>query len=134
MLWLLLFQDALTHFHAALEGDPNNYLTLYRRSTVYLAQGRARAALEDLNRLIDIKPDFIMARTQKAAILIKLGRLDEAHIELEKVVRASVHRIIVATTATSSFLKSPSIKTGNKTIRGGCFFSPHLTVTITKNK
>lgn len=80
-------QDALTHFHAALEGDPNNYLTLYRRSTVYLAQGRARAALEDLNRLIDIKPDFIMARTQKAAILIKLGRLDEAHIELEKVLK-----------------------------------------------
>jgi DnaJ homolog subfamily C member 3 len=79
-------QDALTHFHAALEGDPNNYLTLYRRSTVYLAQGRARAALEDLNRLLEIKPDFTMARSQKASILIKLGRLEEAHIELEGIV------------------------------------------------
>ena len=79
-------QDALTHFHAALEGDPNNYLTLYRRATVYLAQGRARAALEDLNKALDISPDFHQARSQKGSILIKLGRLDEAHIELEKVV------------------------------------------------
>ena len=81
-------QDALTHFHAALEGDPNNYLTLYRRATVYLAQGRARAALEDLNKALDISPDFHQARSQKGSILIKLGRLDEAHIELEKVVCA----------------------------------------------
>ena len=81
-------QDALTHFHAALEVDPNNYLTLHRRATVYLAQGRARAALEDLNKALDISPDFHQARSQKGSILIKLGRLDEAHIELEKVVCA----------------------------------------------
>jgi len=79
-------QDALTHFHAALEKDPSNYLTLYRRATVYLAQGRARAAIEDLNKVIEIQPDFISARSQKGNILLKLGRLDESHIELEKVV------------------------------------------------
>ena len=79
-------QDALTHFHAALEKDPRNYLTLYRRATVYLAQGRARAAIEDLNKVIEIQPDFISARSQKGNILLKLGRLDESHIELEKVV------------------------------------------------
>jgi len=83
-------QDALTHFHAALEGDPSNYLTLYRRATVYLAQGRARAALEDLNRVLEIQPDFIQARAQKGNILMKLGRLHEAHIELEKVVSKNV--------------------------------------------
>lgn len=83
-------QDALTHFHAALEGDPTNYLTLYRRATVYLAQGRARAALEDLNRVLEIQPEFIQARAQKGNILMKLGRLDEAHIELEKVVSQNI--------------------------------------------
>lgn len=80
-------QDALTHFHAALEGDPNNYLTLYRRATVYQAQGRARAALDDLNKALEIQPGFTLARVQKGNILLKLGRLDEAHIQLEKVVR-----------------------------------------------
>ena len=79
-------QDALTHFHAALEGDPGNYLTLYRRATVYLGLGRAKLALDDINRVLEIKPDFIMARSQKGSILLKMGRLDEAHIELEKVV------------------------------------------------
>jgi DnaJ family protein C protein 3 len=85
-------QDALTHFHAALEGDPSNHLTLYRRATVYLAQGRARAALEDLNRVLEIQPDFIQARAQKGNILMKLGRLHKAHIELEKVV--SIHVMV----------------------------------------
>ena len=79
-------QDALTHFHAALQKDPHNYLTLYRRATVYLALGRARAAIDDLNSVLEIQPDFISARSQKGTILVKLGRLDEAHIELEKVV------------------------------------------------
>lgn len=85
-------QDALTHFHAALEKDPNNYLTLYRRATVYLAQGRARAALEDLNKVLEIQPDFIQARSQKGNILVKLGRLDEAYIELDKVVSIPPHQ------------------------------------------
>jgi len=80
-------QDALTHFHAALQKDPHNYLTLYRRATVYLALGRARAAIDDLNSVLEIQPDFISARSQKGTILVKLGRLDEAHIELEKVLR-----------------------------------------------
>lgn len=84
-------QDALTHFHAALEKDPHNYLTLYRRATVYLAQGRARAALEDLNKALEIQPDFVQARSQKGNILMKLGRLDEAHIELDKVVSLIAH-------------------------------------------
>lgn len=99
-------QDALTHFHAALEGDPNNYLTLYRRATVYLAQGRARAALEDLNRVLELQPDFIQARSQKGNILIKLGRLDEAHIELEKVVSQVLNFYRITSKSTEKYTES----------------------------
>ncbi|XP_065569904.1 dnaJ homolog subfamily C member 3-like [Artemia franciscana] len=80
-------QDALTHFHAALEIDSNNYLTLFRRATVFLALGRSKSALDDLNKVIELKPDFNSARIQKGIILVKLGRLEEAEIELKKVLQ-----------------------------------------------
>ncbi len=79
-------QDALTRVQLGLEKDPINYLLLYMRATVYLAQGRPRLALEDLNQVLENQPDFLLARSQKGLILIKLGYLDEAYFELDKVV------------------------------------------------
>ncbi|XP_064100680.1 dnaJ homolog subfamily C member 3-like [Macrobrachium nipponense] len=79
--------DALSHFHAAIDGDPNNYLTYYRRATVYLALGRSRQGLQDWMKSLDSKPDFTAARAQRAGVLVKLGRLEEAHIDLEHVLR-----------------------------------------------
>ena len=40
------------------EGDPNNYMTYYRRATVYLAMGKSKSALPDLDKVIELKPDF----------------------------------------------------------------------------
>ncbi|XP_045103074.1 dnaJ homolog subfamily C member 3-like isoform X2 [Portunus trituberculatus] len=77
--------DALSHFHAAIDGDPSNYLSYYRRATVYLALGRSRTGLQDLDEVIRLKPDFTAARAQRGGVLVKLGRLEEAHIDLENV-------------------------------------------------
>jgi len=41
-----------------VEGDPLNYLSYFKRATVYLAIGRAKAALPDLDKVIELKPDF----------------------------------------------------------------------------
>ena len=101
------YSDALSHFHAAvgkfksylsfvkkwskfilfhfLDADPNNYLSYYKRATVFLALSRSRPALADLEKVIQLKNDFVAARIQRGSVLIKMGRLDEAHIELEKV-------------------------------------------------
>ena len=70
-----------------LDGDPSNYLSYFRRATVYLALGRSKAGLQDLDEVLTKKPDFIAARTQRASVLIKMGRLEEAYVDLEKVVR-----------------------------------------------
>ncbi|KAG8548053.1 hypothetical protein GDO81_026863 [Engystomops pustulosus] len=51
--------EALSHYHSAVDGDPKNYLTYYKRATVYLALGKFRAALPDLSRAIELKPDFL---------------------------------------------------------------------------
>ena len=45
------------------DGDPKNYLTYFRRATVYLALGKSRSALPDLNKVLELRPDFTAVRT-----------------------------------------------------------------------
>uniref|UniRef100_A0A8R1EQ88 TPR_REGION domain-containing protein n=1 Tax=Caenorhabditis japonica TaxID=281687 RepID=A0A8R1EQ88_CAEJA len=72
------FADALTHYHKAIELDPSNYQAIYRRATTYLAVGRAKPGLTDLDTVLAQKPDFSGARQQRANVLFKMGKLSEA--------------------------------------------------------
>jgi len=81
------YSDALSHFHAAVDADPANYMSYYKRATVYMALSRSRPALSDLDKILQLKPDFLKARHQRGGLLLKMGRLNEAHIDLENVVR-----------------------------------------------
>ncbi|CAB4063569.1 DNAJC3 [Lepeophtheirus salmonis] len=78
------YSDALSHFHSAIDADPNNYMSYYKRATVFLALSRSRSALADLDRVLEINSNFLSARLQRGTVLFKMGRLDEAHIDLEK--------------------------------------------------
>jgi tetratricopeptide (TPR) repeat protein len=53
------YSDALSHFHAAVDADPNNYMSYYKRATVYMALSRSRPALADLDKILELKPDFL---------------------------------------------------------------------------
>ena len=46
---LLIFSDA----------DPSNYMSYYKRATVFLALSRSRPALADLDKVIQLKNDFM---------------------------------------------------------------------------
>ena len=74
-----------------LESDPKNYLTYFKRSTVYQAMGRYKSALEDLNESLNLNPNFLPARLQKAIVLYRQGNLDEAHIDFELILRIDPH-------------------------------------------
>ncbi|KAF3694826.1 DnaJ -like protein subfamily C member 3 [Channa argus] len=81
--------DALSHFHAAVDGDPNNYMAYYRRATVFLAMGKSKSALPDLSRVVELKPDFTSAQLQRGNLLLKHGRLDEAESDFKKVLKSN---------------------------------------------
>ncbi|TNN43969.1 DnaJ subfamily C member 3 [Liparis tanakae] len=81
--------DALSHFHAAVDGDPKSYMAHYRRATVFLAMGKSKSALPDLSRVIELKPDFTSARLQRANLLLKQGELDEAESDFKKVLKSN---------------------------------------------
>ncbi|GAA6087907.1 dnaJ homolog subfamily C member 3a [Tachysurus ichikawai] len=84
--------DALSHFHAAVDGDPTNYMAYYRRAAVYLAMGKSKSALPDLSRVIELKPDFTSARLQRGSLLLKQGKLDEAERDFKKVLSSNPSR------------------------------------------
>ena len=52
------YSDALTHFHSAIDADPSNYMSYYKRATVWMALTRGRSALADLDKVMALKPDF----------------------------------------------------------------------------
>ncbi|KAM4561727.1 dnaJ homolog subfamily C [Fundulus diaphanus] len=81
--------DALSHFHAAVDGDPKNYVAYYRRATVFLAMGKSKSALPDLSRVIELKPDFTSARLQRGNLLLKQGKLDEAESDFKRVLKSN---------------------------------------------
>ncbi|XP_055548406.1 dnaJ homolog subfamily C member 3 [Wyeomyia smithii] len=83
--------DALTHYHAAVEGDPNNYLTYFKRGTVYLALGKAKFAINDFSRVLELKPDFLAARAQRGQVYLKMGDFDNAEIDFMNVLRLDPH-------------------------------------------
>lgn len=84
-------QDALSHYHAAVEGDPNNYLTYYKRGTVYLALGKAKFALLDLDKVLELKPDFTSARLQRGNVLLKQAQFDSAEADFRDVLSVEPH-------------------------------------------
>lgn len=73
-----LYNDALQHYHSAIDLDPGNYQSYFRRATVFLALGKINSALPDLDRVVELKPDFVSGRIQRGNILLKQGRLDDA--------------------------------------------------------
>ncbi|XP_043671502.1 dnaJ homolog subfamily C member 3 [Vespula pensylvanica] len=78
-------QDALSHYHAAIEGDPSNYLAYYNRGMVYLALGKAKFAIHDLDKVLELKPDFTAARLQRGNVLFKQAKFDLAKQNYEEV-------------------------------------------------
>ena len=61
-------------------------MSYYRRGTVFLAMGRFKSALSDLSKVIELKPDFLAARLQRANVLTKQGLFDEAIKDYELIV------------------------------------------------
>lgn len=79
--------EALSHYHSAVDGEPDNYLNYFKRATVLLALGRSKTALPDLDKVITLRPDFLKARVQRANIFLKQGSLDEAAADYVEVIK-----------------------------------------------
>lgn len=57
-------------------------MTYFKRGTVYFALGKAKFALNDFTRVLELKPDFTAARYQRGSVYMKLGEYDLAELDL----------------------------------------------------
>lgn len=61
-------QDALTYFDVAIQKDPSNYLTIFKRGAAYLSIGRNAQATRDFDQVLVLKPGFEGALMQRAKL------------------------------------------------------------------
>ena len=55
--------------------------------------GRYKSALDDLTESLNLNPDFLPARLQKAIVLYRQGNLEEAHIDFEHILRVDPYHV-----------------------------------------
>lgn len=72
----------------AAEIDPTNYLSLFKRATVYLGQGRTKSAISDLDRVIARRPDFLQARLKRGELHMHAFAVDKARADFDAVLAA----------------------------------------------
>ncbi|CAJ0577402.1 unnamed protein product, partial [Mesorhabditis spiculigera] len=117
------FGEALNSYHAAIELDPKNYQTFYRRATVYLAMGKSKSALPDLDKVIELKPDFTAARIQRGNVLQKQGELDNAQADFDFVLSVEPANSEVAAKVENIQLLRQMVAQGHHFVEEGDFAS-----------
>ncbi|XP_050304140.1 dnaJ homolog subfamily C member 3 [Anthonomus grandis grandis] len=85
--------DALSQYHLAVEGDPLNYLTYFKRGTIYLALGKPKNALSDFDKVLELKPDFTAARIERGNIHLKQGNYDLAQLDFYNVLKVDPYNM-----------------------------------------
>ncbi|KAE8148822.1 hypothetical protein BDV25DRAFT_11421 [Aspergillus avenaceus] len=82
-------RDALLYFDAAVLRDPTNYVTIFQRGAAYLSLGKSSQALDDFNRVLQLKPDLESALLQRSRLRANTADWEGALEDLEKAGKAS---------------------------------------------
>ncbi|XP_069786942.1 tetratricopeptide repeat protein 13 isoform X8 [Narcine bancroftii] len=87
-----LYDEAIKHFSALLQGNPELVSAIYGRGIAYGKKGlqdirNAELALLELNRVIALEPNAPEVFEQRAEILSPLGRLSEALNDLSRAIQ-----------------------------------------------
>ncbi|KAI8326217.1 TPR-like protein [Martensiomyces pterosporus] len=80
------YREAIKSYDMAIEKDPQNYLSYFKRATTFLTINKHSSAMRDFTRAIEIRPDFEQAYFQRARAYLREGSLDSADSDIAKVV------------------------------------------------
>mmetsp|Transcript_24355 Transcript_24355/g.68271 ORF Transcript_24355/g.68271 Transcript_24355/m.68271 type:complete len:484 (+) Transcript_24355:91-1542(+) len=81
-------------FGQAIAEDKGKFIGYYKRALARIQKGSVQSALKDLDKVLDLKDDYVQARIQRMAALIALGRYQEAQEEY-----ATIEQLKPGTTA-----------------------------------
>jgi len=72
------FDEAETHYRAAIKIRPNDYIAYYDLGLQAAIRGELNEAIANFNQTLELAPSFAMAHYQKANVYAREGNLDEA--------------------------------------------------------
>jgi len=81
------YQQAVSKYTNALEGDPENKRALLKRAETNQLLKKFKFSLADIDALIRIQPDHIQALSMKGQIALSIGLFDEAISALEALIK-----------------------------------------------
>ncbi|PHZ12279.1 protein prenylyltransferase [Rhizopus microsporus ATCC 52813] len=79
------YNDAILSYDAAIQYDPNDYISYYKRATAYLSLGKTNPAIEDFSKILTLKPGFKQALLERAKLYLADGEYKLAKQDLEGV-------------------------------------------------
>jgi tetratricopeptide (TPR) repeat protein len=59
------FDEAIKSFSLAIKSKPDDYSPYYKRAALYLSRGQTKKALTDLNKVLELKPDFSQVNAER---------------------------------------------------------------------
>ena len=77
---------AIGYYSAAVKVDPQMYLAVYERGTIYMRQHKWDRAIADFNSALLVSPSFFLAAIKRAEVNGYLGRYDQALAELNHII------------------------------------------------
>ncbi|KAJ3201507.1 hypothetical protein HK099_002217, partial [Clydaea vesicula] len=67
------YSKALYSYDKAISLEPKNYLSYFKRATVYLSIGKSSEAINDFSKVLELKPDLHNALQQRGKIYLQEG-------------------------------------------------------------
>ena len=69
---------AIRHYSEAINFNPSLFQAFYQRAVALMSLGRDREAEQDLNKVVELKPDFARAYRGLGQVYLDSGRTDKA--------------------------------------------------------
>lgn len=122
--------EALKDFDAALTINPRSMLALQNKSHVLGRLGRSKEAVENLDRVLELYPDFVMARADRGVMNARLKKWEAAKVDAEETLRQDqtppnlyqVGAIYALLTQEDAKHKTEAIRLLTDALRGGFGF------------
>ena len=83
-MWRANWDGADRHIAEALASDPQNYEALLLRGESLIARQDQEGALASYQEVVAIYPERAVPRANVVGLLLDLGRLDEAQVEIDE--------------------------------------------------
>ena len=79
-------EGAIGYYTAAFKIDPQMYVAIYSRGTIYMRQHKWEQALADFNHALTVSPSFMLAAIKRADVYRHTGKYDKALAELDHII------------------------------------------------